>query len=242
MKQHARRMLALAGLLAVLSMPYLRTQMQAAESEQPARPEVPRAFSISGPTSNRPISGTCGLTVAFSNKSIASVEYLLGSKRLGIAVKPPFELRWNTAYAADGSSAIEAVARDSFGNKVAATERIFTLANYGNFITATTPDLARPLQGIVTVTVSGEDSRYYPAEWLAYLDGEQMAGAWTDNSASTQLRLPCVWIRQGSLMASTNCTWPCIQTTGNGVSKRKSPFTTGAPALNGWSISTMATL
>jgi hypothetical protein len=70
MKQRTRRILALASLIAVVSIPYR-------------------------------------LAVSFSNKSIASVEYLLGSERLGIAVKPPFELSWNTAYAADGSSEIE---------------------------------------------------------------------------------------------------------------------------------------
>jgi hypothetical protein len=65
---------------------------------------------------------------------------------------------------------------------VASAERTFTLSNYGNFITATAPDLARPLRGIVTMTVSGEDSRYYPALWLAYLDGEQTGVTWTDNT------------------------------------------------------------
>ena len=177
-----RRVLALGSLLALLSMSYLRAQMLAAESAPPALREAPPAFRISEPTSDKPVSGTCRLAVSFSKKSIASVEYLLGSKRLGIAVKPPFELSWNTAYAADGSSAVRAIARDSFGNQVAAAERIFTLRNYGNFITATAPDLARPLHGIVSVTVSGEDSRYYPALWLAYMDGEQTAVVWTDNT------------------------------------------------------------
>jgi hypothetical protein len=182
MKQRTRRMLALASLLGVLLTSYLHAQMQAAERAWLARPEPRRAFSISEPTSDRPVSGTCRLAVSFSDKSIASVEYLLGSKRLGIAVKPPFELDWNTAYGADGSSAVQAIARDSFGNPVTAAERIFTLNNYGNFMTATAPDLTRSLHGIVTMTVSGKDSRYYPAEWLAYLDGEQMAVGWTDNT------------------------------------------------------------
>jgi hypothetical protein len=37
------------------------------------------------------------------------------------------------------------------------------------------------LSGVVTLTVSGGDSRYYPAEWLSYVDREQTAVAWTDN-------------------------------------------------------------
>ena len=44
------------------------------------------------------------------------------------------------------------------------------------------PTLRGRCTALATVTVSGEDSRYYPAEWLAYLDGEQMAVAWTDNN------------------------------------------------------------
>lgn len=162
---------------------YRRAHMLADESAAPARPDAPPAFRISEPTSDKPVSGTCRLAVSFSKKSIAIVEYLLGSKRLGIAVKPPFEVSWNTAYAADGSSAVQAIALDSFGNPVATAERIFTLSKYGNFITATAPDFALPLHGIVSVTVSGEDSRYYPALWLACMDGEQTAVAWTDNAS-----------------------------------------------------------
>ena len=45
----------------------------------------------------------------------------------------------------------------------------------------------------MTLSFSGEDVSYYPAVWLAYLDGEQVAVAWTDNlgkhAASVTMRL-----------------------------------------------------
>ena len=174
-------MLALASLLAVLSMPYRGARLQAAESKTLAERQTLASFSISEPTADKPVSGTCRLAVSLSDKSIASVEYLLGSRRLGIADRPPFELSWNTAYAADGSSAVQAIARDSYGDTVANAERIFTIKNYGNFITTTAPDLLRTLRGLVTLTLSGGDSRYFPAEWIGYIDGEQLNIAWTDN-------------------------------------------------------------
>ena len=97
--------------------------------------------------------------------------------------------------------AVQAIARDSFGTRVAAAERIFAIKNHGNSITATQPDLARTLHGIVNLSVSGEDSSYYPAVWLAYLDGEQVAVAWTDNfgkhAASVTMRVDTTTFTNG---------------------------------------------
>ncbi len=175
--------------------------VQAAASPGPSQAQAPVAFTISEPPAGKPLSGTCWLVVSSNDKSIASVEYLLGSKRLGIATGPPFKLGWNTAYAADGSSAVQAIARDSFGNRVAGAERIFAIENRGNSITATQPDLAHTLHGVVNLSVSGEDASYYPAVWLAYLDGEQAAVAWTDNlgkhAASVTMRLDTTMFSNG---------------------------------------------
>src|SRR5262245_5097938 len=109
MKPRTKRKLILASLLVVLSMQ--RAHVHAAEIETRSLPEKLSVLTISESPYDRPVSGNCRLAVSFSDKSIATVEYLLGSKRLGIAVKPPFELDWNTAYAADGSGAIQAIAR-----------------------------------------------------------------------------------------------------------------------------------
>ncbi len=141
--------------------------------------QAPPPFTIAQPPTNT-VSGTCHLAVSTTIKSIASVEYRLGSRRLGIATRPPFELTCNSAYAADGSSALQAIGRDSLGNPVATAERIFTITNFGNFIDCAGP-LPRVLSGTVTLSVSGKDARYYPAEWLAYIDGEMLTAGWTDN-------------------------------------------------------------
>jgi hypothetical protein len=119
--------------------------------------------------------------VSSASKSIASVEYLLGARRLGIANKPPFELPWNTAYAADGSSAVQAMARDSFGNQVATAERIYTINNYGNSMNLAGPALPPTLRGVVKLSFAGTDSRYFPAQWIGYIDGELLTVGWTDN-------------------------------------------------------------
>src|SRR5690348_17232 len=122
---------------------------------------VDAALAISQPKSAT-LTGTCRLAVATRAKSLASVEYRLGSRRLGIAVGPPFELNWNTAYAADGSSAVQAIARDAFGKTVGSANRVFTIHNRGNSMTLTGPPLPPALHGTVALSFAGEDSRYYP--------------------------------------------------------------------------------
>ncbi len=139
------------------------------------------------------VGGVCRLAVATRIKSIASVEYRLGSRRLGIAQRPPFAIGWNTAYAADGSCAVQAIARDSFGQVVAAADRAFTIRNRGNSMKIAGPALPSTLSGTLTLSFSATDTRYYPALWLGYIDGEILASAWTDNlgrhSAAVTMRL-----------------------------------------------------
>jgi hypothetical protein len=48
--------------------------------------------------------------------------------------------------------------------------------------TAAGYELHQTLRGLLSLTVSGTDSRYYPAEWVGYIDGELLTIAWTDNS------------------------------------------------------------
>jgi hypothetical protein len=181
MKKRVRNACVLANLLATLWMLCSSNPVQAAAGPGSPQQQSVRTFTIIEPPARTPLSGTYWLVVSSSDKSIASVEYSLGSKRLGIAVSPPFKLSWNTAYAADGTSAVQAIARDTFGTPVATAEQIFTIKNHGNSIAATQPDLALPIRSVVTLRVSGEDLSYYPALWLAYVDGEQVAAAWTDN-------------------------------------------------------------
>ncbi len=202
MKKQTRNACAVASLLVALWMPCRFNPVQAAATPGTSQQQAPVAFTISKPAADKPLNGTYWLDVSTSDKSIASVEYLLGSKRLGIATESPFKLAWNTAYVADGNLAVQAIARDSFGTRVGATERIFAIKNHGNSITATQPDLARTLHGVVNLSVSGEDSSYYPAVWLAYLDGEQAAVAWTDNfgkhAASVTMRVDTTTFTNGT--------------------------------------------
>lgn len=191
----------MAILLIALWMPCGSNPVLAAARLSTSQAQAPITFTINEPPAGKPLSGICWLAIFSTDKSIASVEYLLGSKRLGIAAKPPFKLGWNTAYAADGISAVQAIARDSFGTQIAAAEQIFTIRNRGNSIAATQPDLARTLRGVVTLSVAGQDAIYYPAVWLAYLDGEQAAVAWTDNlgkhAANVVLRLDTTTFTNG---------------------------------------------
>jgi hypothetical protein len=138
------------------------------------------------------LNGTCRLGVATHNRRISSVEYRLGSRRLGIATRPPFELNWNTAYACDGSSAVQAIARDSFGKIVATAQRVFTINNRGNSMELTGA-MPPALSALVTLSFSADDTQYFPAIWLGYIDGEFLNVAWTDNNgkhaASAGIRL-----------------------------------------------------
>jgi hypothetical protein len=173
----------------------LWTDLSPAFSPIPAAPVATirdASLTISQPR-GAAVKGVCRLAVSTSDKTIASVEYRLGSRRLGIVTQPPFTLNWNTAYAADGSSAVQAIGRDSLGKVVAAAQRIFTIKNRGNSMDLAGSTLPSPLRGVAALSFSGYDSRYYPAVWLGYIDGELLGTAWTDNrgrhDASVTMRL-----------------------------------------------------
>jgi hypothetical protein len=72
---------------------------------------------------------------------------------------------------------VQAIALDCFGNTVAAAERICTIDNYRNSMNLARPPLPPTLHGTVKRSLSGGDSRYFPAQWI----GELLDVAWTDN-------------------------------------------------------------
>jgi hypothetical protein len=148
--------------------------------------EAGPSLRISHPASGETVRGTYTFVALTTNPStFVTVEFDLGSKRLGIATSPPFNVIWNTGYASDGSYALEVIGRNARGQIVATTQQPFIINNHANSLTVTSPDLTRPLSGIVRLTIKGSDRQYYPALWMVNIDGQDVADIWTDNTGQS---------------------------------------------------------
>jgi hypothetical protein len=139
-----------------------------------------QSLTISAPTAGQSVNGF--VTFAATGTDVASVEFDIGSLRLGTATTAPFSVTWNSGYAGDGNYEVEAVGRDSSGNQVASASQLFVINNHGNTLNVTSPDLSQPVSGITTLNLSGSDSQYWPAIWSFYVDGELAWTTWTDQS------------------------------------------------------------
>jgi Bacterial Ig domain len=140
-------------------------------------------LAIARPSNGAPLSRVISLAAASRRPTeLSSVEFYIGSRRLGIANSSPFALRWNTAYASDGTYSLQATGRNRRGLIVATAQQTFRINNHGNSLAVTSPDIGQPLTGIVNLTISGSDPQYYPAIWIVNMDGEEVASAWTDNA------------------------------------------------------------
>ncbi|MFZ0888230.1 MAG: Ig-like domain-containing protein, partial [Candidatus Binataceae bacterium] len=151
-----------------------------------ATPTPAPTVTISRPSAGQKISGIYTFAVSTNIRSIASVEFALGSKRLGIATSSPFRVAWNTGYASDGSYALQATGRDAYGNIVATAQQFFTINNNGVSLTVTSStDLTQPVSGTVSFTLTGYDPLYYPAIWMVNLDGSALGrDVWTDHAGT----------------------------------------------------------
>ncbi len=148
---------------------------------------VPRAcagsaasISLITPTANQTVSGS--LTFSAVGSGLASVEFDIGSLRLGTATSAPFSVTWNSGYAPDGNYQVEVVGRDSSGQTVASAAQTFVINNHGNLLNVTAPDLRSALSGNITLQISGKDSQYWPAFWMVFIDGELVNTSYTDNA------------------------------------------------------------
>jgi Bacterial Ig domain len=136
-------------------------------------------LTITSPAAGQILSGTWTFS-ASAPPTVATVEFTLGSLRLGVAPAPDFGVSWNTGYAADGSYFLRAIGRDALGNVIAKAEQPFTINNYGDSMVVNSPDLSRPLSGTVLISVTGFDSQYFPAAWPMVLDGVDRGDFYTD--------------------------------------------------------------
>jgi hypothetical protein len=141
------------------------------------------ALAISRPQAGETVRGTYTFAASVnSSGGIATVEFDIGSKRLGTRTHPPFQVTWNTAHASDGSYALQVVAHDVHGQVISSAQHSFTVNNQGNSLTVISPNLDEPLRGIVKLSIHGSDRQRYPALWMLNIDGRQVGVVWTDNT------------------------------------------------------------
>src|SRR5881396_3207857 len=139
---------------------------------------------IAPATDGATVSGTYLFAVdAGSLPNVATVEFDIGSLRLGVVQSPPYQIGWNTGYGKDGNYAVQAIARDAFGHVIATGERLFNINNHGGTIDVSSPDLSQDLSGIVTLQAPAYDPANYPAIFHLFIDGEK-AGYWDVGTGS----------------------------------------------------------
>ena len=81
----------------------------------------------------------------------ATVEFRIGSRRLGIANSKLARVIWNTGYASDGVYQLQVIGRNAGGQVLSTADRLFTINNHGNSLNVVSPDLDRPLSGVANL-------------------------------------------------------------------------------------------
>lgn len=142
------------------------------------------SVTLTSPTAGSQVSGVVNFTVDVSTlPSAASVEYSVGSLVLGVATSAPFGFSYQTGHLMDGDQILNVLVRDAYGSVIGSTQSALVVANRGNNVRFTSPDLNLPLSGSVTVAFTSTDTAYYPTFWYASLDGALAAYADTGSAA-----------------------------------------------------------
>src|SRR5438105_1235085 len=120
----------------------------------PADPTI-ASLPVTAPSANgAAVSGIYSFAVDTSGLSnVATVEFLIGSLRLGVAQTAPYQVSWNTGYGKDGNYSFQAIARDAAGRTIATGERLFNIANHGVTTVVRSPDISQQLTGTVALQV-----------------------------------------------------------------------------------------
>src|SRR2546427_9658456 len=77
--------------------------------------------------------------------NVATVEFLIGSLRLGVAQLPPYPVSWNTGYGKDGNYSLQAIATDAAGRTIALGELLVNIGNREVTKVVGAPDLSTKL-------------------------------------------------------------------------------------------------
>jgi hypothetical protein len=148
-----------------------------------------RSLEVTRPAARQVVAGTFEFAAVVNRSArIASVEFLIGSKRLGLTTSMPPQVLWNTGFASDGTYCLQVVARNAAGQEIASAQRSFIINNHGNMLAVVSPSLDRPLSGLVQLSLRGIDRQYYPAMWILNVDGKEAAVTWTDHTGQPDTR------------------------------------------------------
>lgn len=144
-------------------------------------------IALVAPSYNATVSGTVTFEAQVNPRRIKSLSFYLGPLFIGSVAGSAFpSVSWDTAYAADGQYDVRLIGYNLNGRAVSTEIIPITIDNNGNSLEILSPDLGKPLRGTVTFTVKGYDSEYYPAYWIASIDGDvaESAVAYTDNEGT----------------------------------------------------------
>jgi hypothetical protein len=121
---------------------------------------VPPTVSITVPAFGAIIAGIIPVSTSATDAAgVAGVQFKLDGANLDAEVTtPPYTVSWNTTFAASGTHALGAVARDAAGNIGAATPVSVTVDNIPPTVSITAPVSGATVAGTITVSASAADN------------------------------------------------------------------------------------
>ncbi len=159
-------------------------QTGSAQSTSPKKVPAPRpkAIQVQSPVSGQTVSGTVQLALSGDLSQVGSVRYRLGDYLIGVSTQSPYTVSWNSAFSADGTSQIESIAYDIFGNVLSDIFTPVVFSNFGNKANVVN-GLPSTMSGSVTYMLHAYDSVHYPAFWTTAIDGNALTAQYTDHAA-----------------------------------------------------------
>lgn len=132
---------------------------------QPQPDTTPPSVVISTPIQNSNVSGTVTLTASASdNVSVSGVQFTVDGNNVGSEdTSSPYSINWNTVNIANGVHVVQAIARDSAGNKSTSDPVTVNVTNQVADVTPPTVSITSPrggatLSGIISVSVTANDN------------------------------------------------------------------------------------
>ena len=176
---------SLLAILAVLELGCIGSvSLSAGRHPRPADAPVDQpaqaALSFDSPAASQIVTGTMHLALTGDFTNVASIEYRLGNYRISKQTRAPFSFDWNSAFASDGKSQIDAIARDVLDQIVYHGAQPVQIQNFGNVAELVGNPFAGSVRGGVSLNLHANDAKHFPAYWQIFIDGDLAALRFTD--------------------------------------------------------------
>ena len=126
---------------------------------------TPPTVAMTAPSNGSTVAGSITVSAnASDNVAVAGVQFQLNGANLGAEdTAAPYSITWNTTTVANGSYTLDAIARDSSGNRTTSASVTVTVSNNSSDTTPPTVSMTAPangasVSGSVTVAANASDN------------------------------------------------------------------------------------